>query len=215
MWAILTDYDNLSTHVPNLVESRRVRGYNGKGTQGDGEYTCRLYQKGAQKIVGFQFGADVTMNMVESVVESSNGVAKKIMFECVDSLFFSEFDGEWKVTSSMINGKEITIVNYVVDVRPKGPVPVAALEWRIREDVPSNLKAVKNAAMSRGNKTIPVPRQQLELGNTLMDKPSINAARIAMKVGDRRLRDLGQFVGNVRQKSKWRDDETLAAYLPL
>merc|ERR1712232_1295601 len=25
VWAILTDYDNLATHVPNLVESRRVR----------------------------------------------------------------------------------------------------------------------------------------------------------------------------------------------
>ena len=31
-------------------------------------------------------------------------------------------------------------------MRPKGPVPVVALEWRIREDIPVNLIAVKRAA---------------------------------------------------------------------
>ena len=31
-------------------------------------------------------------------------------------------------------------------IRPRGPVPVAALEWRIREDVPTNLLAVRAAA---------------------------------------------------------------------
>ena len=69
VWAILTDYDNLSTHVPNLVESKRVqsRNANANGSdsvQGDGSYSCRLFQRGAQKIVGFEFGASVTMDMV-------------------------------------------------------------------------------------------------------------------------------------------------------
>jgi hypothetical protein len=40
-----------------------------------------------------------------------------------------------------------TTVSYTVKVRPKGPVPVAALEWRIREDVPTNLRAVMKAAV--------------------------------------------------------------------
>jgi len=154
VWAILTDYDNLSTHVPNLVESRRVRGYSGPGNQGDGGYTCRLYQKGAQKIVGFQFGADVTMKMQESVMESGDVMTKKIDFECVDSLFFSNFDGEWKITSNVVDGADFTTVSYVVDVRPKGPVPVAALEWRIREDVPTNLRAVKTAAIEVGEEGV-------------------------------------------------------------
>ena len=34
---------------------------------------------------------------------------------------------------------------YRVDITPKGLVPIPALEWRIREDVPSNLAAVKQA----------------------------------------------------------------------
>lgn len=34
----------------------------------------------------------------------------------------------------------------MVNVKPKGPVPVGALEWRIKEDVPTNLRAVKVAS---------------------------------------------------------------------
>jgi len=67
VWAIITDYDNLSTHVPNLVESRRVNPsfFQPKPKASAGKYACRLYQRGAQKIVGFEFGASVTMDMVE------------------------------------------------------------------------------------------------------------------------------------------------------
>lgn len=43
VWAILTDYDNLATHVPNLVTSE-LRPHPNGGT--------RLFQEGAQKIVG-------------------------------------------------------------------------------------------------------------------------------------------------------------------
>jgi hypothetical protein len=162
VWAILTDYDDLSKHVPNLVASRRLS--DGGGNPGDGSHRCRLYQRGAQKIVGFEFGADVTMDMTErivvagggkSFVGSSSSVAvaaapggagegaglffpeeRRIDFKCVDSQFFSEFDGTWRVVEMPDNpftGESETTVSYTVEVRPKGPVPVAALEWRIRE----------------------------------------------------------------------------------
>ena len=65
VWSILTDYDRLSTHVPNLVASKRVSG--GSGEPGDGSYECRLYQRGAQKIIGFEFGADVTMVSLSAI----------------------------------------------------------------------------------------------------------------------------------------------------
>ncbi|KAL7467093.1 hypothetical protein ACHAXS_007361 [Conticribra weissflogii] len=177
VWAILTDYDRLSAHVPNLVASRRVDldGTSDGSVPGDGRYECRLYQRGAQKIVGFEFGADVTMDMTEKIVPSSQYKEKDekkhhspmsspsstaspeperhIQFRCVDSQFFSQFDGTWKVVPLPPNpytGEPETMVSYTVDVRPKGPVPVAALEWRIREDVPTNLRAVKRAAVERG-----------------------------------------------------------------
>ena len=173
VWAILTDYDNLSTHVPNLVASKRVS--NQGGMNGDGTHECRLYQRGAQKIIGFEFGADVTMDMTESIVVAgkSGKVTKsddtdeegattspgmfpeerRIGFKCVDSQFFSEFDGTWRVVQMPDNpftGQPETTVSYTVEVRPKGPVPVGALEWRIREDVPTNLRAVKKAAIEVG-----------------------------------------------------------------
>lgn len=169
VWAILTDYDNLAIHVPNLVESRRVGPDSSDNTQGDGNYKCKLYQKAAQKIVGFDFRASVTMDMAEKF-QTSNvvtprvmklgrekkipvGEQRKIQFKCVESQFFSEFDGEWKCSwiDDPNDAFELaTKVEYIVDVRPRGPVPVQALEWRIREDVPTNLRGVKMASIKSG-----------------------------------------------------------------
>ena len=148
VWSILTDYNRLAIHVPNLMESKVMR-ENGGGSPGDGSYKCRLYQVGAQKIIGFDFSASVTMDMTERIITSAATEARKIDFKCVDSQFFSEFDGAWTVKEQRnpVTGESETLCSYVVDVRPKGPVPVAALEWRIREDVPTNLRAVKAATV--------------------------------------------------------------------
>lgn len=175
VWSILTDYDNLSTHVPNLKASRRVSG--GAGEAGDGSYKCRLYQRGAQKIIGFEFGADVTMDMSESYVQSGTASSaglfpeeRRINFKCVDSQFFTEFDGTWRVVQMPDNpftGEAETTVSYTVDVRPKGPVPVAALEWRIREDVPTNLRAVKKASVEVGYAGVMAERNGGRIGKAL------------------------------------------------
>jgi hypothetical protein len=155
VWSILTDYDRLSTHVTNLKESRVIR-ENNRGTRdgivslpGDGSYKCQLYQVGAQKIIGFDFSASVTMDMTERILTSSTSNARKIYFKCVDSQFFSEFDGSWTVQDQInsTTGEKEVLCSYDVLVRPKGPVPVAALEWRIREDVPTNLRSVKAATL--------------------------------------------------------------------
>jgi len=108
--------------------------------------------------VGFEFGASVTMDMMESITgqdenQQSDDEVRSISFKCVESQFFSEFDGEWKVSS--VDDPDdptsrVSKVEYVVDVKPRGPVPVQALEWRIREDVPTNLRAVKAASMDLG-----------------------------------------------------------------
>eukprot|EP00614_Pseudopedinella_elastica_P004920 CAMPEP_0172590370 /NCGR_PEP_ID=MMETSP1068-20121228/8861_1 /TAXON_ID=35684 /ORGANISM="Pseudopedinella elastica, Strain CCMP716" /LENGTH=337 /DNA_ID=CAMNT_0013386211 /DNA_START=135 /DNA_END=1148 /DNA_ORIENTATION=- len=167
VWAILTDYDNLATHVPNLVQSRVVNG----ATAGPG---VRLFQEGAQKIVGFDFRASLTMDMREvleqpgteamalQAAEKLEGKLEKlppqlsrgasrvklpppkrsILFELVESQFFSEFDGKWEILQV---GKKQTRLFYEVFIRPNGPVPVMALEWRIKEDIPLNLIAVKAA----------------------------------------------------------------------
>lgn len=61
VWLTLTDYDRLAEYVPNLTQSK-VRPSN------DGK--IRLWQEGAQKIVGFDFRASVEMFMDEHFGES-------------------------------------------------------------------------------------------------------------------------------------------------
>ena len=177
LWAILTDYNNLSSHVPNLVESRIIRKYSGYDRRHTKPFDNlddhkmhileaqtrrgpRIFQKGAQKIWGFEFGADVIMDMQESILDytSSHPVIRKkciLDFKCVSSQFFSTFDGRWIVEErrATTSFDPMTIkVKYIVDVRPKGLVPVAALEWRIKEDVPTNMLGIVNAAANEGLK---------------------------------------------------------------
>jgi len=224
VWAILTDYNRLSTHVPNLVESK-IAGRTSGGQQGDGSYQCRLFQRGAQKIVGFEFGASLTMDMQEhmlpvppsvttsageksdAAIQDANGISfpnneRRITFKCVDSMFFSGFDGEWKVQERVgDDGQVESLISYVVDVRPKGPVPVTALEWRIREDVPTNLRAVKRSAMEVGYKGVMLARYNGKRG------APANGARAE------HYRNGPNYARGLLRNIKWDRDETMAAYL--
>ena len=270
VWSILTDYDRLSIHVPNLVESRVVSVQTPQYKPGDGRFRCRLFQKGAQKIVGFEFGASVTMDMVENILparsspyalapavngnanandsssssSSSSAAAaaaarpleaRSIRFKCYDSFFFSEFDGEWKATEEQdpASGNIQTVLSYVVDVRPKGPVPVAALEWRIREDVPTNLRAVKRAALkTRQQQTKPTaPLASSESLNAYTPEklPSAQQQRSRRPLTPRQLQESSRArpqssrpasreavpskAAAFRVKVNWDEDETLGAYL--
>jgi hypothetical protein len=256
VWAILTDYDNLAIHVPNLVESRRVDSVNAlpDNSQGNGEYKCRLFQKGAQKIIGFEFGASVTMDMTENI-RMANVVAprvlklgreknipvnqqKRISFKCVESQFFSEFDGEWRCTwiDDPNDAFELaTKVEYIVDVKPRGPVPVQALEWRIREDVPTNLRAVKVASTAVGLDGVLKLREknslqaiQYEVQNAISEKTNTSTAKTSSRKKRRNIEQLvlsgGKRISQrlnqtqtTRQlapvRVQWYDDETMARYM--
>merc|ERR1719223_1662606 len=115
VWSILTDYDRLSIHVPNLMDSK-VKRVNSGGEAGDGQFRCRLFQVGAQKIIGFDFSASVTMDMTERIVQEANDSEafvpqeRMIGFKCVDSQFFSEFDGDWRVKEQIGPDGEIECV---------------------------------------------------------------------------------------------------------
>lgn len=192
VWNVLTDYNKLATYVPNLTKSYTV--------PGSSLGTVRIFQEGAQKIIGFDFRASLTMDMYENPEnfdaydESDRALKQKHLgFKLVDSFMFSSFDGEW-VLSTHSRSKAYdpntkqnyyrykTKLTYMVFVRPKGPVPVAALEWRIKEDVPLNLQAMKAAVEKRISSQSSSP----------------NTSRLEVK-------DL--------MRTDWSDDETLGAYI--
>lgn len=53
---------------------------------------------------------------------------------------------------------------YMVNIKPKGPVPVLALEWQISNEVPNNLKGLKRAAESATPEYIEVTADSLNGG---------------------------------------------------
>ncbi len=74
---------------------------------------------------------------------------RRIKFKLIDSPMFRDFSGEWRIqfysrikpqAGQNLGYSYSTKLFYMVNVIPKGPVPVGALEWRIREDVPTNLR---------------------------------------------------------------------------
>lgn len=237
VWAILTDYDQLATHVPNLVESKTLSTPVPRvGQAGDGQYKCRLFQRGAQKIIGFEFGASVTMDMTEKILAGGNDVmqhdasteeeapyvpqARQIGFKCVESPFFTEFDGTWKVQERLNEaGKIESVVSYAVEVRPKGPVPVAALEWRIREDVPTNLRAVKHAALTVGYDGVMAERRLHNPSTRSKSSRSLPSRRSGPRNGVARPQPVSAKGPMVTARlasspfADWGEDETMAAYL--
>lgn len=184
VWSIITDYDRLAVHVPNLVKSYVVPDADSnspistpdlmKGTSKGNK--LRIFQEGAQKIVGFDFRASLTMDMTEDIENEGRAMAEKrtLNFKLAESGMFSAFDGSWSVryhsrvrewdsASGEFVFRYKTMLTYSVLVKPKGPVPVIALEWRIKEDVPVNLSAMKIAAEKVTLKSRPQSSPNLEL----------------------------------------------------
>ena len=202
VWSIITDYDNLAVHVPNLVKSYVIPPAGAStanpiistssSSKSVNNKNVRIFQEGAQKIVGFDFKASLTMDMREE--EESEGRAmkeKKLIFKLAESSMFSEFDGTWSIRyhsrfkeyDAALNDfiyRYKTLLTYSVTVKPKGPVPVIALEWRIKEDVPINLIAMKVAS----------------------EKVTIDSRSKAAVNTERK-----------RQETEWGADETLGMYI--
>ncbi|CAM9246255.1 unnamed protein product, partial [Phaeothamnion confervicola] len=231
VWLVLTDYDKLAEYVPNLTQSRLVPHPRGG---------IRLFQEGAQKIVGFDFRASLVMDMEEKYGEADDRLAqRKITFKLVDSGMFNDFDGEWRLQfnsrqSLQVNRdalpgedryKYTTKLFYMVYIRPRGPVPVLALEWQIGQEVPNNLAAVKKAAEMMGTDAAWVRRRLDESARFRVAKAAEAAAATAGPGGaspaaqvrgeGRRARSPAASAAEGRSppRADWEKDETLEAYI--
>ncbi|CAN8071760.1 unnamed protein product [Agarophyton chilense] len=129
VWHLLSDYSRLADYIPNLVLSRRRPHPAGR---------IRVEQCGAQRILGFQFRASLVMDMEE--VNAASPLWRAINFDLVSSRDFRQFEGVWRMDAV---DARTTALYYTVSIVPKGLVPVRAIEWRISEDVPQNMLAVR------------------------------------------------------------------------
>jgi hypothetical protein len=142
------------------------------------------------------------MDMIEYPEDTSRALReRKLGFTLVESGMFSSFDGTWTMKchsrvkefdtkSNQFVYRYKTQLTYSVFVKPKGPVPVIALEWRIREDIPINLEAVKIAAERLSRQ-----RRDRDGRNDKIDTDTIKESLTALS------------------RSGWGTDETLEIYI--
>ncbi len=128
IWSVLTDYDQLSNHIPNLASSSLI------SREGN---LVHLRQVGSQKFLGFNFSAEVHLELLEDLPEGL------LQFHLLKG-DFRRFEGSWML-SSLPNGIG-TCLLYQLVVQGCIGMPVALIEKRLRQDLKANLEAVELAA---------------------------------------------------------------------
>jgi ribosome-associated toxin RatA of RatAB toxin-antitoxin module len=129
IWAVLTDYPNLSRYIPNLTSSRLLwRQDNRVG----------LEQVGAQQFCGLRFTARVELELEE------DRDAGELRFE-MRTGDFRRFDGIWRVDRDAIS----TRLLYALTVQGKAGMPIGLIEQRLQQDLANNLRGVQQEAMRR------------------------------------------------------------------
>ncbi len=136
IWAVLTDYANLSHYIPNLTSSRQLwRRGNRVG----------LEQVGTQQICGLRFSAQVELELVE---DRDAGELRFAMsrgdFRC--------FEGVWRIRSQGQGDQLVTSLVYELTVQGRAGMPIGFIEQRLRDDLASNLRGVQQEAQRRATK---------------------------------------------------------------
>jgi hypothetical protein len=165
VWESLTDYDNLGTFIPSLVENKCLQ----RKPQG-----CLLYQVGAQDVaMGIKFSAACTLDIKEyphgipsnmcavdgnwdskfpcpssssitSCAAGDDQGMKDISFSLVEG-DFQAFKGIWRMQPAAVDPLA-TVLKYSLFVKPHPWLPVGLIQNRISSEVVNNLKAVRQHA---------------------------------------------------------------------
>ena len=129
IWAVLTDYDNLSRFIPNLASSRLL--WRRASTVG-------LEQVGSQSFCGMRFTARVEIELEE------DRAAGRLRFQMTRG-DFRRFEGSWAISS----GEGGTALVYELTVQGRPGMPIALIEQRLRDDLANNLRGVQQEAERR------------------------------------------------------------------
>ena len=136
IWAVLTDYPNLSRYIPNLSSSRQLwRRGNRVG----------LEQVGTQQFCGLRFSAKVELELVE------DRDAGELRFS-MSRGDFRRFDGLWRIRSQGQGDQLVTSLLYELTVQGRAGMPIGLIEQRLRDDLASNLRGVEQEAQRRATK---------------------------------------------------------------
>jgi ribosome-associated toxin RatA of RatAB toxin-antitoxin module len=130
VWALLTDYDHLAQHIPNLASSRRIPHPNGK---------IRLEQIGTQQFFRLNFSARVVLDMEEEYPHT-------LHFAMVEG-DFKAFQGSWKLNTLDVEGQPYTHLSYCLTILPKMGLPVQVIENCLGKDLTANLMAIRQRVL--------------------------------------------------------------------
>ena len=137
IWAVLTDYANLSRYIPNLTSSRQLwRRGNRVG----------LEQVGTQQICGLRFSAKVELELVE------DRDAGELRFAMTQG-DFRRFEGVWRIRSQGQGDQLLSSLVYELTVQGRAGMPIGLIEQRLRDDLASNLRGVQEEAQRRSAKS--------------------------------------------------------------
>ena len=131
IWAVLTDYDQLSAFIPNLASSRLLLREGNK---------VHLQQEGCQQFLGMKFSASVELELEEFASEGS----LKFKMKKGD---FRRFEGTWRMRTM----PEATALFYELTVQGCLGMPIGLIEQRLRDDLTTNLRAVEAEARRRAS----------------------------------------------------------------
>ena len=131
LWAVLTDYDNLSRFIPNLQTSRFL------WRRAD---VVGLEQEGAQTFMGLRFKARVEPELTEHVAQ------RRLSFVMTKG-DFRRFEGAWQIGQDAAG----TTLLYELTVQGCLGMPIGLIEQRLQEDLAANLRAVQAEAQRRAD----------------------------------------------------------------
>ena len=129
LWAVLTDYGNLSRFIPNLEISRLLWRRS---------HVVGLEQVGAQTFMGLKFKAKVELELTELLEQ------RRLSFTMVKG-DFRRFEGAWQLGADAMG----TTLLYELTVQGCVGMPIALIEQRLRDDLSANLRAVQREATRR------------------------------------------------------------------
>ena len=130
LWQVITDYEKLSTFIPNLSSSKLIERSGNRVT---------LAQVGSQQLVlGLKFSAEVQLELTEHRPEGL------LQFRMLKG-DFRRFEGAWRLQSV----PDQTLLLYELTVQGCVGMPVALIEQRLRQDLNDNLLAVEQETIRR------------------------------------------------------------------